>query len=46
MGLLMLPLLPLTWLLSLIGLDAPASAIANGFMTIVLALVRVLKWGF
>ena len=46
MGLFMLPLLPLTWLFGLIGLEAPASAIANGYMEIVTALLRFLNWGF
>ena len=46
MGLSMIPLLPLTWLMSMIGLEAQAGALANGFMEIVLAIVRFLNWGF
>jgi len=45
MGLFMFPLLPLIWLLGLIGLEAPAGAIADGIMGIIMTLARLIGWG-
>jgi len=42
MGLLMIPLLPLYYLLGLVGLDAWGNAMLDGFMGLVLTLVRFL----
>ena len=45
MGLFMFPLLPLIWLLGLVGLEAPAGAIAGWIMEIVMAAARFIGWG-
>jgi len=45
MGLFMIPILPLAWLMSLVGLGAQAGALADGFMEMVMAAARLLRWG-
>ena len=46
MGLFMFPLLPLIWLLGLVGLEAPAGAIADWIMEVIMTVARFFNWGF
>ena len=45
MGLFMIPILPLAWLMRLVGLEPQAGALAGWFMELVMAAARLLRWG-